>query len=157
MKNNINSYKLREYEETDYNNVVNEVVSPKYLKKYLNKGLILSTLCFLKLYKSDFYILEDEPGNIVASGVLRIKFNFKKFRRDYWIYGIEVKKNLRGCGIGKILMKELLSELKQKNIESVYLSVATKNEIALNLYYNLGFKRHSDTLDKYILKLNLNE
>jgi ribosomal protein S18 acetylase RimI-like enzyme len=148
---NTNFYKLKLYIDEDYSNVVNNIVSVKYLNKYLNKGFIWKMLKFSGFYNSDFYILEDNNQQIIAGGVIRQKFNFRILRKTYWLYGIEVKKENRGEGIGKILIKELLAILHNRNIDCVYLKVEKTNNIALKLYLKFGFRIHSETAKYYTL------
>jgi len=56
-------------------------------------------------------------------------------------FGISIRKEYRGIGLGKKLMKEVLKlakrELKPKIIR---LSVFSENKIAPNLYKKFGFK-----------------
>lgn len=144
------NYKLRLYKSADYNSVVNNLISEKYLDKYLNKGLLLSVLSFFGIYKSALYVLEND-SNIVASGTVRQKFEFTKLKTTYWLYGIEVAEQQRGKGIGSILIKELLENLKNKHIEQVFLKVAKNNTIALNLYAKCGFVKYTEQENDYLL------
>lgn len=57
------------------------------------------------------------------------------------IQNIGVIPELRGYGLGKILLLKLLHTLRDKGIHSAQLEVTMKNHIALNLYYTLGFRR----------------
>jgi ribosomal protein S18 acetylase RimI-like enzyme len=57
--------------------------------------------------------------------------------------GISVRKEYRGMGLGKYLMKEILNLAKRKlkpKPKIIRLSVFSTNKIAQNLYKKLGFK-----------------
>jgi len=58
-------------------------------------------------------------------------------------FGISIRKEYRGIGLGKKLMKEILKlakkELKPK-LKIIRLSVFSTNKIAQNLYKKMGFK-----------------
>jgi len=59
------------------------------------------------------------------------------------ILGISVRKEYRGKGLGKYLMKEVLNLAKRKlkpKPKIIRLSVFSTNQIAQNLYRKLGFK-----------------
>lgn len=55
--------------------------------------------------------------------------------------GISLKKEIRGKGIGKRLLKTVLKEAKKVlKVKIIKLSVMAPNKIAQNLYKKLGFK-----------------
>ena len=56
------------------------------------------------------------------------------------ITNIVVKKSYRGNGISKILMNHIINYCIEKNIVKINLEVNSKNEPAINLYKNFGFK-----------------
>ena len=153
MKNE--NYLLRLYKDDDYEVLSDSLISKKYLHKYLNKGLLLSVLSFCGLYKSTLYLLECNYC-IVASGVIRQKFDFAKLKPQYWLYGIEVVEQQRGKGIGSFLMEKLLENLKNNHIEQVFLKVAKDNTVALNLYGKCGFIKYKTQENDYILILKYN-
>ncbi|WP_028392348.1 GNAT family N-acetyltransferase [Bacillus cihuensis] len=69
------------------------------------------------------------------------------------IYGLFVKVNYHGSGIGKALMNETLNYARNlKGIEKVNLSVVASNEGAKKLYSDLGFKVFG--LEEKALKLD---
>lgn len=134
-----NNYILRLYNKDDYVHVINRVVNEKYLNKYLNKPFQFRVLKFLKLFESTFYVLENNEGLILASGVIRRKFNIKHFKYTYWLYGIEVVKEQRGRGIGSVLVSKIMGELRHSGVGKVYLKVDKQNISALKMYHKLGF------------------
>src|ERR1035437_67463 len=61
------------------------------------------------------------------------------------IYGVLVDKNLRGKGIGKILIKKIIEAVKDSNIQFISLEVETHNETAIKLYKSTGFDVYRET------------
>jgi len=56
--------------------------------------------------------------------------------------GISIKKEARGKGLGKKLLKEVLNKaIKKFSLKIVTLDVFVKNKIAQNLYKKLGFQK----------------
>lgn len=56
------------------------------------------------------------------------------------IFDIIVKKEFRGKGYGKEIVKTILAKAYEAGIEKAYLQVMMNNSVALELYKNLGFK-----------------
>lgn len=82
-------------------------------------------------------------------------------------FGLIIKKEYRGEGIGKLLMEIILNEAKKlKNIRIIHLAVFGDNNIAFNLYKRMGFVvygnlpqgvKHKDHFDDDIFMYKLNE
>lgn len=62
---------------------------------------------------------------------------------------IDVNKDYRRLGIAEKMVKDIIAQLKEKNIYSVELVVRATNINALKLYQKLGFKYSYDT-GKYV-------
>lgn len=78
------------------------------------------------------------------------------------IMNIVIKKDNRNCGIGYLLLIELLSIAKQKNINTITLEVNENNLPAIHLYEKLGFKKiaerkkyYQNTYDAFIMQIIL--
>ncbi len=56
------------------------------------------------------------------------------------IMNIVVKKDKRGLGIGKKLLKEIIELVKKNNLSKITLEVNSKNEAAKKMYENIGFE-----------------
>ena len=56
------------------------------------------------------------------------------------ILDIAVKKGERRMGIGKMIVKHLISHASEKGLPEVYCEVKARNIPALNLFTSLGFK-----------------
>jgi ribosomal-protein-alanine N-acetyltransferase len=57
------------------------------------------------------------------------------------VTNIVVKKSNRGCGIGSLLLENLISMVKSLNLKSLTLEVNETNKPAIKLYEKYGFKR----------------
>lgn len=55
------------------------------------------------------------------------------------IYGVYIKPNYRGFGIGKILLYYIISQANVVGIEIIYLNVTTTQVAAMGLYRTFGF------------------
>lgn len=65
----------------------------------------------------------------------------EKMKHIAYVWGVYVRKERRGKGIGKMLMESLLEEIaKNKEIEKIDLNVNTSQLSAVHLYEKLGFK-----------------
>lgn len=70
-------------------------------------------------------------------------FPFHAKRRSFIIDNIVVSEGLRGKGIGKRLMSELLEWARAEGLNDVMLNVYAFNDEAIGLYESLGFKELS--------------
>ena len=55
------------------------------------------------------------------------------------LFNIAVDPQYQGKGYGKQLLAELIEQLKQRNILTLWLEVRQSNHTATNLYHSLGF------------------
>ena len=70
------------------------------------------------------------------------RYKIAKARHKGRIWGVYVRKNFRGTGIGKSMLSALLERAKAcDGLEQVTLSVIVKQRGAIALYESLGFKR----------------
>ncbi|MCD6434352.1 MAG: GNAT family N-acetyltransferase [Candidatus Diapherotrites archaeon] len=76
------------------------------------------------------------------------------------IFGLAVKKEFRGRGIGKKLLLKIIEILKKKKIARVFIFVEQDNKIAKRLYNKVGFKfmglHFSKAKGKLVEELELN-
>ena len=61
-------------------------------------------------------------------------------RRVGRIYTINVRPELRGRGIGRLLMNVIEDSFKREGCEEIILEVAVDNQPAINLYRNMGYE-----------------
>lgn len=59
------------------------------------------------------------------------------------INNIAVRSDLRGQGIGTLLMQDMLATCKQKGIDRLFLEVRASNAPAIALYEKFSFKQYS--------------
>ena len=87
---------------------------------------------------------------------------FKNIFNEAELMNIIVHKSFRNCGIGNLLMKNILLELKAKKIATVHLEVAKNNISAIHLYQKFGFyevglrKNYYKDDDAILMELTIN-
>jgi len=81
-------------------------------------------------------ILLTRDNRVVASAFIDID----RSTLSGYIYSVRVRKDMRGRGLGKILMEALLAYAKKLGLNRVYLVVDSENKIAVSLYNKLGFR-----------------
>lgn len=65
----------------------------------------------------------------------------KRFAHRANVWGVYVREDHRGQGLGKALMKALIEKVeRQKSAEILLLTVVTDNHSAVRMYEQLGFK-----------------
>lgn len=87
--------------------------------------------------ENDFsqYIVAKENENIVGFAGIMICPD------DVEITNIVTKKSERKKGIGTLLLEKIIEMSKNTEKENISLEVNEKNDIAINLYTNFGFKK----------------
>ena len=118
--------------------------------KDLHKGDILS---ILEVFKDNFpdgwnenmlnsafnggrFLCLGAEDNGALLGVITVSIGID----DADIEGVVIKKAFLRRGIGKLLVKSALDQIKDRNIEKVFLEVREGNFPAKNLYESFGFK-----------------
>ena len=128
---------LRPYQTTDFEKV-NRYFPKKEIDRYINRGGEYKILSLLGVYRSFFRLLVDDE-QVLGTGVIRWKYSRDTNRFGWWLYAIWINPEIRGKGLGVVLMKELFNELRDRQVKRVYLTVRNNNYIAINLYNKLGF------------------
>lgn len=120
--------------EEDAQILVNKKSSLKEEKKWIKEVV-------KNIKKKKQIVLVAKDKNRVV-GITDIEL--KRGRQDHvGEFGISVRKEYRGMGLGKYLMKKVLSLAKKElgpRPKIVRLSVFSTNKIAQNLYKKMGFK-----------------
>ena len=107
-------------------------------EKLTNAG-VYKMLALLGLYKSSYFLLVGNEGNVFGGGGYIRKFSFKSKKMETWIAGIYVLEKYRCQKYGTKLMSVLLESCDRKGYEKIYLYVDDSNVSARRLYDNLGF------------------
>jgi ribosomal protein S18 acetylase RimI-like enzyme len=65
-----------------------------------------------------------------------------------YVYDIFVKEEIRGKGIGRILMEKAESHCRERGYSRILLMVSVSNQAAISLYDNMGFKAEQTYMAK---------
>lgn len=95
----------------------------------------------LKESKKDLMISVFIDGKLVGNaGLSQIRDNIKVSHRAS--FGIAIKEEVWGLGIGNALLTEILNCAKKTGFEQVELEVVSENHKAISLYEKFGFKKY---------------
>ncbi len=86
--------------------------------------------------ESSIYILIKNNQNLIL-GFTGIKVILDEAE----LMNIVVKKDFRNCGIGAILLKNIIKKARELEIKKIYLEVNDTNLPAINLYKKFNFKQ----------------
>lgn len=92
-----------------------------------------------------FLVAVDELNQIKGYCFGGIDYNSK----IGWVFALAVIKEEQKKNIGQHLTMELLTEFKNKNINTIQLTTTPDNNAAINLYEKLGFKKVKEVMDYY--------
>lgn len=91
----------------------------------------------------------DQRLIIEAEGGIAGKMRVSELNEEAWIYGFVIYPELRGKGIGRRALAQVVKMEQQKGLP-IFLEVEAKNAHALGLYESCGFKAyHSQDYYKY--------
>jgi len=108
-------------------------------------GLNEWTLMPLIRHGRVFYIEENDMLLACAQYMLDWNNHYKAY-----LVGLSVKEEMRGKGLGTLLLKETLQILSEENIISVELTVDPQNKAAISVYdRKLGFVIVGQLADEY--------
>ena len=125
----------------------------KYMLPFLNKIEINEAIKLFAYHKNELIGISDiVPQERISSHVGTL--------------GLIIKKEYRGEGLGTLLIKLILEEVKKiKQIRIIHLTVFNDNNIGLNLYKKMGFMiygnlpqgvKHKDHFDDHVFMYKLN-
>lgn len=79
-----------------------------------------------------------------------------------YLYGVSTNEKFRKQSYASKLIKYVLDDIKKLNISTVELTVSPDNEIAINFYEKIGFKKfkylkneYFDGEDRYLMRMEL--
>ncbi|NVM02800.1 MAG: GNAT family N-acetyltransferase [Candidatus Helarchaeota archaeon] len=125
----------REYTRKDYEQV--EAVNSATLR--VSFSYLYSI--YHKKHPDLFLVVEDGLENKIIAFIL-VDINGGDVKKDSaLVYAIGVLENYRRQGIGKLLVNQLIKNLKKHpNIKELYLHVQESNTVAFKFYEKLGFQ-----------------
>ena len=100
--------------------------------------------------KDDLCFLAEVKGMPVGAVWTRIMNDYGHVEDGVPSLAISVRKEYRGGGIGTVLMRTILGELRKRGYEKVSLSVQKAN-YAVGMYRNVGFRIIDEKEDEYIM------
>ena len=143
---------LRPYTNNDFQ-LMNQYFPSAEIGKYTNMGKY-KLLSLLGIYKSYFMILLDDE-QVIGCGVIRHKWSREIRCKSWWFYAIWINPIHRGNGYGKILMQELLSEVRKRGIKRIGLTVNENNIIAQKKNKKIGFVEIGKSKQQIIMQYDL--
>ncbi|NML68265.1 GNAT family N-acetyltransferase [Chryseobacterium sp. RP-3-3] len=88
-------------------------------------------------------LVTEEDHEIIASGYAKVKKpdnNYSNFDQYAYLGFMYVKPEHRGKGVNKLILDELVSWAKSKDISEIRLDVYAENESAVKAYEKAGFE-----------------
>lgn len=104
--------------------------------------------------KGDICYVAEIEGNIIGAVWTRIMKDYGHIDDNTPSLAISIFKDYRHYGIGTVLMKQILFELKEQGYKQVSLSVQKMN-YAVGMYKNVGFKIVNENQEEYIMLCRL--
>ncbi len=103
---------------------------------------------------ADNCIVADESGRVVGAVWTRIMNDYGHVDDDTPSFAISLYKEYRGQGTGTKMMKEMLDLLRRQGYERASLAVQKEN-YAVKMYENVGFKTIDENDEEYIMVCEL--
>jgi len=119
--------KISHIPEFSYLYEVSNSKAKKYLRNYIDKGLLLVA----------------EEDNHIA-GFISGEFMLGNF---VWVDAITVKKEMRGKGVGKRLFKGFRKSCTQKGVKNLYLMAPKFNKNTIKFYESIGMKKGNEFIE----------
>ncbi len=104
--------------------------------------------------RNDNCLVAEYDNKIVGVCWTRIMNDYGHIDNDTPSFAISLYEEYRGKGIGTKLMKAMLKLLKDKGYKKASLSVQ-KNNYAVKMYKNVGFKIIDENKEEYIMSCDL--
>lgn len=105
-------------------------------------------------YKDDNCLVAESDNKVVGACWTRIMNDYGHIDNDTPSFAISLYEEYRGKGIGTKLIKSMLKLLKEKGYNKTSLSVQ-KDNYALKMYKNVGFKIIDENEEEYIMVCEL--
>ena len=97
------------------------------------------------------YLIKTVKAENTAIGIIGLKkIDYNTGAAEF--FGYIGNKDYWGKGIGKWMLTEAQSLAVSKQLTKLYLNVIADNYVAINLYFNMGFKIVSYTSNMYLME-----
>lgn len=103
----------------------------------------------------DYCLCAEVCGKIVGAVWVRIVEGYGNVGGETPEFAVSLFKEFRGFGIGTDLMKRMMEYLKDKGYKKASLAVQ-KDNYALRMYLNVGFRAIDEDEEEYIMVCDLN-
>jgi len=104
-------------------------------------------LQYLQQRQTTVFLVAEQGGQVVGEGIALVRHD--KSCISGRVYSRAVDPGSRGQGIGEKLMREMIEQLRQRDVRRVYLEVEASNTGAIHLYERLGFASIGTLPDYY--------
>lgn len=135
---------LIEYTDRYKDQVFDDLVPYRYYNKYTSGSILFKILGFLGIYQNRFFVLKNESDVVIGTVLIRGIISVKRLKKEWYIYGVAIKKAFRGKGYGDSLVLKTLDLVREMNISVVFLKVERENDIAIKLYSKYGFSINTE-------------
>lgn len=100
--------------------------------------------------KDDICFVAEVEGKIVGAVWVRIMDDYGHVEDGVPSFAISLYKEYRRRGIGTVMMKQMLTELKSRGYKKTSLAVQKEN-YAVKMYKNVGFEIVDENDEEYIM------
>jgi ribosomal-protein-alanine acetyltransferase len=104
-------------------------------------------LQYLQQRQSNVFLVAEQGGRIVGEGIALVRHHKQSISGR--VYSLAVDPASRGQGIGEKLMREMIEQLRCRDVRRIYLEVEASNTSAIHLYERLGFASIGTLPDYY--------
>jgi ribosomal-protein-alanine acetyltransferase len=94
-------------------------------------------LHYLQQRQSAVFLVAEQDGRIVGEGIALVRHHKQSVSGR--VYSLAVDPASRGQGIGQRLIREMVEQLRHRDVRRIYLEVEASNASAIQLYERLGF------------------
>jgi ribosomal-protein-alanine acetyltransferase len=104
-------------------------------------------LQYLQQRQTTVFLVAEQGEKVVGDGIALVRHHRSCISGR--VYSLAVDPGSRGQGIGEKLMREMIEQLRQRDVRRVYLEVEASNTGAIHLYERLGFASIGTLPDYY--------
>jgi ribosomal-protein-alanine acetyltransferase len=104
-------------------------------------------LQYLQQRQTTVFLVAEQGEKVVGEGIALVRHHRSCISGR--VYSLAVDPGSRGQGIGEKLMREMIEQLRQRDVRRVYLEVEASNTGAIHLYERLGFASIGKLPDYY--------